>query len=229
MVKGSMMEPVRGLRVFLSLYGAVLGVASAWVLVADTIRPPVTSLPLSQDSAVTASQWREAAFYAAHAGAIRGDLWAQLAFTYASLEWTNSTAKQADLFDAAIASAIQTVRLMPGNTEAWLLLADLVSRSGKDKPNPIEIMKMSYYTGSNEDGLVPLRLVVSARLNVDADPELSRLFEADVEKALSRNPDQRAALLSAYKNGSPQARRIIANTVAPRDPGFLRTLQTLPQ
>ena len=223
------MEPVRELRIFLGLYGALLGAASAWVLVADTIRPPITSLPLSQDSATAASQWRDDAFYAAHAGAIRGDLWAPLAFTYAGLEWNDGSAKQADLFDAAIASTTQTVRLMPGNTEAWLLLAGLISRSGKDKPNPIEAMKMSYYTGSNEDGLVPLRLVVSARLNVEADPELSRLFETDVEKALTRKPDQKAVLLSAYKNGSPQARRIIANTVAPLDPGFLRTLQTPPQ
>jgi hypothetical protein len=219
------MKSLTVLRASLSLYGVILASASGWILVADLARPGVTTIPTNRELAANAATYRDGALWGARIGIVRGDLWQEVAFTYANLEWGAGASVDPALVDQAIANAIHTVRLMPGNSAVWLQLADLTSRFGRSTPNPIEAVKMSYYTGPNEYALAALRLRVSSRLNVAADPELSRLFESDVETSLTNRSDLKEAIASAYRDGSLQARQIISDAAKRIDPAFANSLQ----
>lgn len=215
--------PVR--RVVL-LYGVVLGVVSLWIVLAELSRSGVTALPASRELAATAASHRSDALWAARVGLVRGDLWAESAFTYANMEWADNANPETRVFEQANASATRALSLMPGNSAVWLLLADLASRYGWQTPNPIETIKMSYYTGPHEEALEPLRLVVSARLNVSVDPELERLFQRDIETILTSRPGLKPAVLSAYAQATPQGRHIIEDTAGRVDPTFAQALRS---
>jgi hypothetical protein len=87
---------------------------------------------------------------------------------------------------------------------------------------------MSYYTGANEDALVPLRMLVSARLDSGTDSELDRLFQDQIEMVLSARPALRPALASAYAAATPQAQSLIDDTVARTDASFTTSLHSKP-
>jgi hypothetical protein len=93
---------------------------------------------------------------------------------------------------------------------------------------PIEALKMSYYTGANEYALIPLRMLVSARLDSGTDSELDRLFQDQIEMVLSARPALRPALASAYAAATPQAQRLIDDTVARTDASFTTSLHSKP-
>jgi hypothetical protein len=222
----STMKSLSMVRGGLSVYGIILAGASLWILVPDLTRPGVTTFPTNRDLALSAAIHRDDALRGARIGVVRGDLWQEAAFTYANLEWDAVASVEPTLPDQAIASAIRSVRLMPGNSAVWLQLADLTSRFGRSAPNSIEAVKMSYYTGPNEYAVEALRLRVSSRLNVAADSELSRLFQTDVETSLTNRSDLKEAVASAFRDGSPQARQIISDAAKRIDPAFANSLQS---
>jgi hypothetical protein len=216
------------LRRAVSVYGFLLGAASLWILLAELSRPGVTILPTTRELAATAAAHRSDAMWAARIGVIRGELWAEAAFTYANLAWADNASAQTTVLQQANATATRAINLAPGNSAVWLLLAELASRYGQKTPNPIETVKMSYYTGPREDALEPLRLGLSAQLNVSADPELERLFRSDIETILTSRPGLKPAVLSAYALATPQARQIIDDTAGRVDPAFAQTLRSNP-
>jgi hypothetical protein len=58
---------------------------SVWVLIAELPRSGVRRLPINSDAAAIAATARARAAWAATFGGVRGDLWAESAFTYATL------------------------------------------------------------------------------------------------------------------------------------------------
>jgi hypothetical protein len=207
----------------LVLYGFFLVALSFWLVSAELSRTNVTTLPMSAESAAAAAQRNGQALTVARFGGLRGDLWSQLAFTYATLEWPKPAMPTSSL-DAARHAATRAVTLKPVNPSVWLLFADLASRYPQDNPSPAESLKMSYYTGPHEDGLIPLRLAVSSRLDVAADPELERLFRRELEYVMSYRPNLKPAIVAAYVQASPQARRTIESTTNDIDPPFAKSL-----
>jgi hypothetical protein len=213
-------------RVGLSLYGVILGIASLWLLLAELPRSSVTVLPTSRDAAAAAASRRDDALWSARVGHLRGELWAESSFSFADLEWASSASS--GLLDEAKSSATRAVRLAPTNSSVWLLLADLASRYRWEAPKPIETIKMAYYSGPHEDPLIPLRLILSARLDDATDPEFERLFRSDVETVLTSRPNLRPALVSAYGQGTPQARHLIQDAASQIDSGFAQSLPSGP-
>jgi len=206
----------------MALYGIILGAASLWLLLAELPRTSVTVLPTSRETAATAAAQRDDALWSARVGHVRGELWAESSFTFADLEWAASAS--ARLLDEAKASATHAARLSPTNSSVWLLLADLASRYRWEAPKPIETIKMAYYSGPHEEALIPLRLIMSARLDDAADPEFERLFRSDVETVLTSRPNLRPAVVSAYSQGTPQARHLIQDAASQIDAAFAQSL-----
>ena len=222
--KMAMVGPSTPLRIAMILNGIFLGIATAWLLYSDISSAQITALPKSREAAERAASVRDKALQAARSGCVRGDLWAELAFTYASLEWADVSRIQRGDLAGAKNSATRAIRLMPGNSAVWLLLADLASRFSWETPNPVESLKMSYYTGPHEQDLAPLRLMLSARLDHAADAELDRLFRQQLESILTSEPALRPAVVAAYKGGTPEARRLVEDTATRLDPPFAQTL-----
>lgn len=209
-------------RLGLALYGVVLGAASLWLLLAELPRTSVTVLPTSREAAATAAAQRDDALWCARVGHVRGELWAKSSFTFADLEW--AAGASARLLDEAKASATHAARLSPTNSSVWLLLADLASHYRWETPKPIETIKMAYYIGPHEDALIPLRLIMSARLDDAADPEFERLFRSDIETVLTSRPNLRSAVVSAYNQGTPQARHLIQDAARQINSAFAQSL-----
>jgi hypothetical protein len=213
-------------RLGLALYGVVLGALSLWLLLAELPRTSLTVLPTSREAAAAAALRRDDALWSARVGQLRGELWAESSFTFADLEWAASA--PASLLDEAKASATRAVRVSPTNPSVWLLLADLGSRYRWEAPKPLETIKMAYYSGPHEDSLIPLRLIMSARLDDATDPEFERLFRSDVETVVTSRPNLRPALVSAYSQGTSQARHLIQDTASQIDSAFAQSLPSGP-
>jgi hypothetical protein len=212
-------------RLGMSLYGVILGAVSLWLLLAEFSRTRVTTLPISPELAASAATQRNDAIWAARAGHVRGDLWAESTFTFGDLQWSASVSPQ--LLDEAKANATRALSLSPANYSVWLLLTDLALRFGWETPNPVEAIKMAYYSGPHEDALFPLRLLAAARLDDATDPELERLLRSDVESALMFRPNLRPAVLSAYNHGTPQARHVIQAVASQIDSAFAQNLASV--
>ena len=216
---------MNGFRAGVSLYGVLLGAASLWILLAEFSSPGIKGLPTSPGEAAVAAQHRGEALWAARAGVVRGDLWAEAAFTYANLEWLDSAQPLGEAVDQARAIATRAVSLMPGNSGVWLMLADLSSRYRWQAPSPAESLKMSYYTGPHEDRLIPLRLMIAARLDLSADADLADLFRRELETAIMDRTALRPAVVAAYQQATPQAQHMIEEVATRADQAFSQTLR----
>ena len=212
-------------RAGVSIYALVLGAASLWILLAELSSPGIRALPASPGEAAVAAQDRGEALWAARAGVVRGDLWAEAAFTYANLEWLDSAQPLGEALDQARATAARVVSLMPGNSDVWLMLADLSSRFRWQTPSPTECLKMSYYTGPHENRLIPLRLMVAARLDPSADAVLADLFRRELQTVMMDRTALRPAIVAAYQQATSQAQHLIEDVATHTDPAFSQTLR----
>jgi hypothetical protein len=212
------------LHVVILTCGAFLAGISIWILSAQVIRSGVTALPVTSEAAIAATKLQGRALQAARIGVLRGELWSELAYTYAALEWTKAPTP-AGSPDGARRGAEAAVKLKPVNPAVWLFLADLAIRYQWTDPNPVESLKMSYYTGAHEDDLIPQRLLVASRFDTSADPELDRLFRRDIEYVLSYRPNLKSAISGAYGQASAQAQQAIQSEANDIDPAFAKTLQ----
>lgn len=218
------MSEARPFRIGLALNGVILGLASMWLLCAELSRPGITMLPTSREAAKKAAPYRNDALWAARFGTLRGDLWAELAFTYAELGWGDTPNVGPNVLSQAKASATRAISLMPSNSAVWLLVADLAWRYKWQTPSPVEALKMSYYTGPDLAGLAERRLTLSARIDDATNPELDRLFQRQLETILTSQPSLKPVVLSAYSGGTPHAKDIIADVAKRLDPATAQSL-----
>jgi hypothetical protein len=211
-------------RFVVALYSFVLAIAAIWLLCAELQSPGISTFPTSQEAAVGAARHRNEAVWAARFGGLRGDLWSDAAFTYADLQWANPASEQAPVLEQATAIATRAASFTPVNPAVWLMLADVTLRADGRDPNPAESLKMSYYTGPNEDYLIPLRLATTARLNVSADSELTLLFQRELENILTNRPGLKPAIRSAYQQATAPFRQSIEDTAKRLDSAFAQSL-----
>jgi hypothetical protein len=197
-----------GFRITAVLLAALLGLQCIWLLLAQFSQPGVDDLPTEVRGASIAASHRNDATWAAWIGLIRGDLWAQSAYTYADLLWakTGDASALGNTADVARRTLDRAVRYAPHQAAAWLLLAGLSSRYHGPQGNSAEALKMSYYTGPSELTLMPLRSLVAAQLPA-LDDELQIFAKRDLRLLVDRQ--DKAAIIEAYQSGSPAGKQFI--------------------
>jgi hypothetical protein len=86
-------------------------------------------------------------------------------------------------------------------------------------------LKMSYYTGSNEIALIPLRLRVATCSDAINDSELQNLVAREIRLIITRERNLMPAILAAYQNASPDGERFIETVASELDTDLMATLR----
>jgi hypothetical protein len=209
------------------LFAVFLGAQSAWLLIAEYYRPVITELPTNAAAATIAARGRSAAALAASIGTIRGELWAEVAFTYANLVVGGSaSATESDLPIALVRARTDLDHALgdaPTQSGAWLLRAELALRYPALGIDATPALKMSYYTGPSEERLIPLRLSLAMRVNNFNDIEMNQLVSRDLRLLVARN--QNAVITQAYNAASVDGKDFIAQSIDDLDPSLLNSLR----
>ena len=210
------------------LLAVLLGMQCVWLTLAGIVSPGIDHLPTDVAAATAAARQRDAASWAAAIGAIRGDLWAESAFTYADLLWGDKEAfKDADrakTMARARTSLDHALNDAPHRSGVWLLLAGLSSHYPSLGFDASEALKMAYYTGASEQTLIPLRLDLAVRSDTLDDFEMGQFVERDIRMLLSQK--QNGAISEAYSTASPAGKRFIEQAIRNIDPSALPSLQS---
>lgn len=212
-----------------AVFGLILTVQGAWILLPEALRPTPIGFPNDERHATVARQDKERATRSAAIAAVRGDLWAESAFSEAGMVWTDeafeleaSGARNA----ATLKSLLQTLHYAPHRGDAWLMLASTCERLKRQACNVGALLKMSYYTAPNQAGLLSLRLAQALRAkDISSDEELADMVRRDVRLVVTRFTALRPALIAAYRSGSPSGRRLVEQTVTSLDPVYLTILR----
>ena len=226
-VGGTDGRPHSVLRTAALLVAALLGMQCVWLLAAELVRPGVDRLPIDVASAA-AAEHRDAAFWAASIGAVRGDLWAESAFTNADLLWGNNGSRGNENITGTLASARASLdhalNNSPHLSSAWLLFAGLAARFPSLGLDPTTLLKMSYYTGPSERRVVPLRLRIAVHSDQFSDVEMRQFVSRDLHFLLAGK--QKSAIAEAYNTASSAGKSFIEQTVKDIDPSALDALHT---
>jgi hypothetical protein len=213
-------------RLTVLLFAALLGAQCVWLLLAELSKSGIDALPTNPTAATAAAKQRDTALWAATIGAIRGDLWAQSAFTYADLLFGQGVASPNPTLISTAADARRSVdhalNNAPHQSSVWLLLAGLSLRVPSVGVDALEALKMSYYTGPSEQNLIPLRLRIATRADRFDDVQMREFASRELRVLL--NEKQSSAIVEAYNIASPSGKRYIEQTVRDVDPSFLNTL-----
>jgi hypothetical protein len=209
----------QSLRVRIGIVGlsCVLGIFALWQLTAALVHPAAPYF-ISAGAAEPAGD-APAAARAAEIAAVRGDFW----FDDALLNWIKASrgdgAELAATLDDAHAAAVRAAAIAPHDARAWLLLALVGAQRGGDLARQAEALKMSYYTGPDDAALIPPRLKLALQSPAIADPDFQQLVSGEVLAAV-RQPALHPAILSAYRQASPDGKRFLLSAVAALEPGL---------
>jgi hypothetical protein len=211
------------LRVALTLFGVFLSAQAAWILLAERHRLNHIRLPVDGRTATIAFAEQDKIKQAA--SVVRGDLWAESAFTYGSQLWIDR-AIWLDAGDQLNTEALKTMtralRYSPHRGDVWLMFAALADKYKWSGYQPSLLLKMSYYTAPNELALLPLRLNVSLHAKgVIDDAELKDMVRRDISVILTRAPALKPALVAAYRSALPQGKVFAERVISEIDPGYL--------
>jgi hypothetical protein len=212
-------------RVATSFFALLLGVQCLWLLLAEFYRPSISRLPTDAASAAAARNERSNANWAAMIGVIRGDLWAESAFTYADLMW-NEGRGSVDLVQA-YSSLNYALTAAPHQSSVWLLLAGLASRYQLPGVDVKEAVRMSYYTGPSELEIMPLRLWTAVHSDAFSDIELRDSISREVRLLFSHQ--QKSAIVAAYNAAPSVGRQFIEQTIREIDPSAAEALRASAQ
>lgn len=209
------------------LFAVLLGAYSIWLQLAEFSRTGIDALPTDAKVAAAASKERDAALWAASVGAVRGDLWAESAFTYADLLFNHTAATTNPDVTTTAADARHSIDHAlsdaPHQSSVWLLLAGLSLRVRSAGVDALEALKMSYYTGPSEQSLIPLRLRIATRADRFDDVQMREFATRELRALLQGK--QNSAIAEAYNIASPAGKLFIEQTVADLDPALLKTLR----
>jgi hypothetical protein len=213
-------------RKILLAFAVTLGIADAWTLMSELARPPRIGFPIIQNYPAAAEQRPKAAL-AARLGLVRGDLWAELFFSFADSIVGRSGRDFGAIttLNEAVPAAQRALAYAPYRSEVWLLLADLTDKYELPNPKSGAALTMSYYTAPYNLTLTPLRLSVATRGDALRDADLQQFVERDLRMILAGKPELRPAIIAAYATASAEGRRLVESVVQEADPSFLASLQ----
>jgi hypothetical protein len=208
-------------RKILMVSAVALAIAGAWTLISELARAPRIGFPVDQNYQAAADQrWR--ATLAARVGMVRGDLWAELFFSFANSILIRSGPDFAavETLNEASPAARRALVYAPFRSEVWLLLAEMAEDYELQTPSAATALTMSYYTAPYNQALTPLRLSVATRGTAVQDAELRQLVEQDLQIILASKPNLRPAILAAYATASAEGKHLIESAVQETDPAF---------
>ena len=213
------------LRGALVLFGVFLSMQAAWILLAERYRLNHIRLPVDGKTATMAFAEQDKIKQGASLAVVRGDLWAESAFTYGSQLWVDR-AIVLDAGDQLNTEALKTftraLRYSPHRGGVWLMFAALADQYNWSGYQPSVLLKMAYYTAPNELALFPLRLNVSLHAKgVIDDAELQDMVRRDISLILTRAPALKPALVAAYRLALPQGKAFAERVISEIDPGYL--------
>lgn len=222
--------PSMKLRSGLLALGIVLGLSGVWLLLPELLSPESPALPFDRNGAEAASAQRGRAKMAAYIGAIRGDLWANAAFTGAHFIWTdrltNLDRTSSQQLAQARSNAETALSLAPVNGTAWLFLAKLPDSSPGAESRAGTFLEMSYFTAPSAPELAPWRLERAATSSALADKDIQAFVKSDLRKILNRRPELQQAVIAIYRNAWPQNQPIFESLVADVDPAMAQLLRS---
>ena len=215
-------------RITLLILASLLAAHCTWLLLAEFSRPQLDGLPLDAASAAAASKDRDPALWAASIGAIRGDLWAVSAFTYAGLAIGDNGAGTRSATDPAVArlraSVEHALDTAPTQSAVWLLRTSFALRYPSESWIPLEALRMAYYTGPSDQRTVPLRLRLAARADGFNDIEIKEFATRDIRMLLATK--QYGAIAVAHDLASNSGKQFIEQTVRDIDPSAIEKLSS---
>jgi len=213
-------------RKILMVFAITLAIAGTWTLISELARAPRVGFPIDQNYQAAADQrWRAA--LAARVGMVRGDLWAELFFSFASsiLIRGGTDFGAIETLNEAWPAAHRTLVYAPFRSDVWLLLAEMAKDYELQTPNAATALTMSYYTAPYNQALTALRLSLATRGNAVRDAALRQLVEQDLQIILTSKPHLRPAVLAAYATASAEGKHVIESVVEETDPSFLTRLK----
>lgn len=210
-------------RLSILLLATLLAMQCILLVSAELVRPGNIELPTDELAATEAARHSEAADRAASIGVIRGDLWAEAASTHAEALWRNAAGVLNSL-QRARSDINRAVRDAPHRSDVWLLAAGLAQRNAPTGFDPTEALRMSYYTGSSEMRLVPLRLMIAMKQDEFDDAELHEFISHDVRLLLVQK--QIAPISAAYIEASVKGKDFLVRTLRDIDPASVDAVQS---
>ncbi|MGH6839624.1 MAG: hypothetical protein ACREDT_12665 [Methylocella sp.] len=226
----TVLSPPLKLRLALFVFGVVLGLFGFWMLLPELLRPKAIGLAFDRAGAEAAAAHRTGAVLAAEIAAVRGDLWAEAAFTGARYMWIDRLAirdwTSSGQLARTRAEAESALSLAPINGAAWLFLAKLPAASLEGESRVLTLLEMSYFTAPSSFDLAPSRLERAATSSAFADKDLQAFIKSDIRGILERGPDYRQAIMAAYHNAWPQNQPIFESLVADADPATAQLLRS---
>jgi hypothetical protein len=222
-------EPLK-LRLGLVAFGGFLALCGIWLLFPALILHKTIPLPLDRNSAFATAAYRPAALIAAGIGGVRGDLWAQAAFTDAALIWPDRAAGGATSSLARLASAKSDAETAlawaPVNGAAWLFLSLLpAAKPNAGDARTATLLQMSYFTAPNDLILAPLRLERAITSSALLDKDIQEFVKSDLRLILTNRPEQQAAIIAAYRAAPPQNQAMFETIAAEVDSAFGQSLR----
>ena len=212
------------------VFAFVLGCQAMWILSAEIFRPSPPGFPADPQAAAAAAANRNGATLAASFGFIRGDLWAECALTYLDMlwsgDWDGTSAQVPMMIERAREAADRALAFAPHDARVWLVLASIDLRFDWLNRNTASDLRMSYYTGTNETDLIPLRLLLAVRSGALGDRDFQQLVRHDVSTIVTRKPELKFVILAAYRDATPIGQQFLEETLAEIDPVLLARLRS---
>ena len=213
-------------RLLTLLLATVLFVDAVWLFSAEFTRSSIDRLPTDVRAAAAAARERDQAVQAAFIGLIRGDLWADDAYTYATVLFRSNAERAKDDSVTNLAAAHgaldRALAYAPHQSGAWLFLAGLAVRHPTLGLNAKEALEMSFFTGPSEQDLLAFRLRIAVETDAVADDEIRPLVARDLRLLLGQRQDH--AITDAYDTASLAGKRMIEASVGEINPSLAKTL-----
>ena len=209
-------------RKILLVFAVFLAIGGAWTLISELARAPRIGFPINENYQAAADQRWKAAL-AARVGMVRGDLWAELFFSFANsiLIRGGPDFGAIETLNEALPAARRALVYAPFRSEVWLLLAEMAKDYELQMPSAATALTMSYYTAPYNQALTALRLSLATRGTAVRDAALRQLVEQDLQIILTSKPHLRPAVLAAYATASAEGKHLIESVVEETDPSFL--------
>jgi len=221
-------ESILPVRLAVLLIAFLLACESVWLLLPGVSGADIERLPLDKTSAAAAASKRDAAAFAASVASIRGDLWAQSAYTYADLLWSSpGPTDNRPALEQGRASLDRALAKAPHRSDVWLLLAALAQRYRLEGIDATQALKMAYYTGPSEQDIIPLRIVIAAMSDFTPDAEMRQFVSRDLRWLAAEK--QNSAIAAGYNAASAAGKHFIEQTLAEISPTALQGLRSATQ
>jgi hypothetical protein len=221
-------SPSSWLRAGISIFALILSLGGAFTLLPALLRPKNVDLPVNAAAAASLEPAHARALLAAYTAVIRGDLWAQVLYTDATLLWLDpaSAAKPANLarVDRAHANVERSLSLAPVNGKAWFYAAKLGPTPAYPRDKTAAVLAMSYFTAPSDQSLNAPRLAQAAGSEALNDPQIQDFVKFDIRRILLQHPEKKQDIIAAFATALPQNRALFKSLADEVDPDFAASL-----